>query len=255
MKLGKGISAIIAGGATGVGAATAEALAVKGCKVAILDMHRGPGEALARQLGGVYAHVEMNDETSLDEALDFVREENGIERIFVNSYRIAFEQRTLWRDHDGLLAMHDAPSFAQLLLVNLMGTFFMTAKSAMAMMQLPPLEGSNARGVIIHSASLAAEDGLEGQVAYAAGEGGIAAMTRPLARDFVGDGIRVLTIMPGRIDAGTPPRYPDDLPGAPGLLPPPGTADPLEFAKMVLMLCEDENYNGQCVRCGDAHSI
>lgn len=246
MKLGNNISVIVAGGADGVGAAAAEALAVAGCRVAILDVRREAGEALARQLGGVYAQIEANDETSLDEALEFVREQHGIERVFVNCFRISFEQPALWRGHDGRLSIHDAPSFAQLLLVNLMGAFFMTAKSARAMLTLPPADGGE-RGVIIHAVSLAAEDGLDGQAAFAAGEGGIAAMTRPLARDFAADGIRVLAIMPERAD--TDPVRQETLPDTPSLVPPPGMPDPQKFARMALMLCEDADYNGQCVRC------
>lgn len=115
MKLGNDISAIVAGGATGLGAAAAEKLAAKGCKVAILDMYREPGEALARKIGGIYCHLEISSEITVDTAIDFAREENGIERILVNCAGVALEQKAVFRDQQGRIKMHDVPSFERLL--------------------------------------------------------------------------------------------------------------------------------------------
>jgi NAD(P)-dependent dehydrogenase (short-subunit alcohol dehydrogenase family) len=252
MKLGKDISAIVAGGATGLGAATAEKLAAAGCKVAILDMYREPGEALARKIGGIYCHLEISSEITVDTAIDFAREEHGAERILVNCAGVALEQKAVWRDN-GRILLHDVPSFERLLQVNLTGTFYMATKSAAGMMNLAPLD-NGIRGVIINSASVAAEDGLEGQAAYAASEGGVLALTRPLARDFVNDGIRVVTIMAGRYDTvmftdrsedvtqkvGTKQRQPAEM------------SDPGEFADMVRKVIEDDDINGQWVRLSGA---
>jgi NAD(P)-dependent dehydrogenase (short-subunit alcohol dehydrogenase family) len=254
MKLGKDISAIVAGGATGLGAATAEKLAAAGCKVAILDMYREPGEALARKIGGIYCHLEISSEITVDTAIDFAREEHGAERILVNCAGVALEQKAVWRDN-GRILLHDVPSFERLLQVNLTGTFYMATKSAAGMMNLTPLD-NGIRGVIINSASVAAEDGLEGQAAYAASEGGVLALTRPLARDFVNDGIRVVTIMAGRYDTvmftdrsedvtqkvGTKQRQPAEM------------SDPGEFADMVRKVIEDDDINGQWVRLSGAKS-
>lgn len=252
MRLGKDISAIVAGGATGLGAAAAEKLAEAGCKVAILDMYREPGEALARKLGGIYCHLEISSEITVDTALDFAREEHGPERILLNCAGIALDQKAVWRDN-GKIIMHDVPSFERLLQVNLTGTFYMATKSAAAMMSLNPLD-NGIRGVIINSASVAAEDGLEGQAAYAASEGGVLALTRPLARDFVNDGIRVVTIMAGRYDTNMFTARSEDVTQKVGTTQRDanGMTDPVEFADTVRKVIEDDEINGQWVRLSGA---
>jgi NAD(P)-dependent dehydrogenase (short-subunit alcohol dehydrogenase family) len=252
MKLGNSISAIVAGGATGLGAAAAEKLAEAGCKVAILDMYREPGEALARKLGGIYCHLEISSEITVDTAIDFAREEHGPERILVNCAGLALDQRSVWRDN-GKIKLHDVPSFERLLQVNLTGTFYMATKAAAGMMELSPLD-NGIRGVIINSASVAAEDGLEGQAAYAASEGGVLALTRPLARDLVNDGIRVVTIMAGRYDTAMFTERSEDVTQKVGTTQrqPAGMGDPAEFADMVRKVIEDDEINGQWVRLSAA---
>jgi NAD(P)-dependent dehydrogenase (short-subunit alcohol dehydrogenase family) len=252
MKLGNDISAVVAGGATGLGAAAAERLAEAGCKVAILDMYREPGEALARKIGGIYCHLEISSEITVDTALDFAREEHGPERILINCAGIALDQKAVWRDN-GKILLHDVPSFERLLQVNLTGTFYMATKSAAAMMNLSPLD-NGIRGVIINSASVAAEDGLEGQAAYAASEGGVLALTRPLARDLVNDGIRVVTIMAGRYDTNMFTGRSEDVTQKVGTVQreASGMADPTEFADTVRKVIEDDDINGQWVRLSGA---
>ncbi len=252
MRLGKDISAIVAGGATGLGAAAAEKLAEAGCKVAILDMYREPGEALARKIGGIYCHLEISSEITVDTALDFAREEHGPERILLNCAGIALDQKAVWRDN-GKILTHDVPSFERLLQVNLTGTFYMATKSAAAMMNLNPLD-NGIRGVIINSASVAAEDGLEGQAAYAASEGGVLALTRPLARDLVNDGIRVVTIMAGRYDTNMFTGRSEDVTQKVRTVQQEtnGMGDPLEFADTVRKVIEDDDINGQWVRLSAA---
>jgi NAD(P)-dependent dehydrogenase (short-subunit alcohol dehydrogenase family) len=252
MRLGKNIAAIVAGGATGLGAAAAEKLAQAGCKVAVLDMYREPGEALARKIGGIYCHLEISSEITVDTAIDFAREEHGPERILVNCAGIALDQRAVWRE-GGKILLHDVPSFERLLQVNLTGTFYLATKAAAGMMTLPPLD-NGIRGVIINSASLAAEDGLEGQAAYAASEGGVLALTRPLARDLVNDGIRVVTIMAGRYDTMMFTERSEDVTQKVGTTQrkPSGMGDPAEFADMVRKVIEDDEINGQWVRLSAA---
>lgn len=254
MRLGKDISAIVAGGAKGLGAAAAEKLAAAGCKVAILDMYRQEGEALADRIGAIYRHLEISSEITVDTALDFAREEHGLERVLINCAGIAMDQPTVWRNADtGRIMLHDVPSFERLLQVNLTGTFYMATKSAAAMMTLPPLEGG-IRGIIINSASVAAEDGLEGQAAYAASEGGVLALTRPLARDLVNEGIRVVTIMSGRYDTEMFAERSEDMTQKVKAHEEhvAGMADPKEFAETVMRMIADDDINGQWVRMSAA---
>ncbi len=254
MRLGNDISAVVAGGAKGLGAAAAEKLAAAGCKVAILDMYREEGEALAARIGAIYRHLEISSEITVDTALDFAREENGLERVLVNCAGIALDQPAVWRDRGtGQILTHDVSSFERLLQVNLTGTFYMATKSAAAMMTLPVLDGG-IRGVIINSASLAAEDGREGQAAYAASEGGVLALTRPLARDLVNDGIRVVTIMSGRFDTAMFAERSEDMTQKVRAAEKDtdGLADPSEFADMVLKIISDDEINGQWVRMSGA---
>lgn len=254
MKLGNEISAVVAGGAKGLGAAAAEKLANAGCKVAILDMYREEGEALAKRIGAIYRHLEISSEITVDTALDFAREENGIERILVNCAGIASDQPAVWRDADtGQIKLHDIPSFERLLQVNLTGTFYMATKSAAAMMTIPALD-NGFRGVIINSASLASEDGREGQCAYAASEGGVLALTRPLARDLVNDGIRVVTIMSGRYDTAMFAERSEDMTQKIETqeMDKDVLADPEEFADIVLRVIGDDQINGQWVRMESA---
>jgi NAD(P)-dependent dehydrogenase (short-subunit alcohol dehydrogenase family) len=256
MKLGNDISAVVAGGAKGLGAAAAEKLAKAGCKVAILDMYREEGEALARKIGAIYRHLEISSEITVDTALDFAREENGIERILVNCAGIASDQPAVWRDPDtGQIKLHDVPSFERLLQVNLTGTFYMATKSAAAMMTLPALDGGF-RGVIINSASLAAEDGQEGQCAYSASEAGVLALTRPLARDLVNDGIRVVTIMSGRYDTAMFAERSEDMTQKIKTqeMDESVLADPNEFSDIVLRVVGDDQINGQWVRMKSAQN-
>lgn len=254
MKLGNDISAVVAGGAKGLGAAAAEKLANAGCKVAILDMYREEGEALASKIGAIYRHLEISSEITVDTALDFAREENGIERILINCAGIALDQPAVWRDPDsGKIMLHDVPSFERLLQVNLTGTFYMATKSAAAMMTLPPLDGG-IRGVIINSASVASEDGQEGQSAYAASEGGVLALTRPLARDLVNEGIRVATIMSGRYDTAMFAERSEDMTQKVKATEQDASvlADASEFAELVLKIVGDDEINGQWVRMNSA---
>jgi NAD(P)-dependent dehydrogenase (short-subunit alcohol dehydrogenase family) len=254
MKLGEDISAIVAGGATGLGAATAEKLAEAGCRVAILDMYRDEGEELVNKIGAIYCHMEIANDAAVDAALDMARGENGPERILVNCAGLSLDQPAIWRDRDsGSILTHDIPSFERVLQVNLTATFYIAIKCAASMMTLVPLD-QGVRGVIINSASLAAEDAPERQVAYAAAEGGILAMTRPLARDLKKEGVRVSTIMAGRYDAALFAAPSEDAMEKIGATKrnPSGFNDPDEFAETALQVIGDDSVNGQWVRMKSA---
>src|SRR5690606_22322273 len=178
MKLGSDVAAVVTGAASGLGAATATALAAKGVKVGLLDVNEESGRELAARIGSTFARCDVTDEASVDSALAAVRAAHGQERILVNCAGIAIAKRIVRRDKEtGAIELHDLASFAKVIQVNLIGTFLMMAKCAAGMMTLEPLSPDGERGVIINTASVAAQDGQIGQVAYSASKGGVQAMT------------------------------------------------------------------------------
>ncbi|MEJ2229529.1 MAG: SDR family oxidoreductase [Alphaproteobacteria bacterium] len=198
-------------------------------------MYRSEGEAVASKIGGIYRHLEISSEITVDTAFDFVRDDHGVERVLINCAGVALDQPAVWRDQSsGKIMIHDVPSFERLLQVNLTGTFYTTIKS--------------------NSASVASEDGLEGQAAYAASEGGVLALTRPLARDLVNEGVRIATIMSGRYDTAMFTERSEDMTEKVGThkRDPEGLADPNEFADLVMRIIEDDDINGQWVRMNAA---
>ena len=209
MELNEAVSAVVTGGASGLGAGTVRALAAKGCRVGILDVNAETGEAVAKEIGGMFARCDVTDEASVDAALAAVRSAHGQERVLVNCAGIAIGKRLVRRDREtGAISHHDIESYARVIQINLIGTFTMMAKCAAGMVTLDPVGADNERGVIISTASVAAEDGQIGQVAYSASKGGVQAMTLPVARDLAKDGIRVAAILPGLFHT---PRF-DGLP-------------------------------------------
>jgi NAD(P)-dependent dehydrogenase (short-subunit alcohol dehydrogenase family) len=208
MQLGKSVAAVVTGGASGLGAATARALAGKGVKVAIFDLNEAEGKKLAKEIGGHYFKCDVTSESSVDAALAAARSAHGQERILVNCAGIAIGKRTVRRVKEtGAIEPHDIASFAKCVQVNLIGTFLMITKCAAGMLSLKPLDADGQRGVIVNTSSVAAEDGQMGQVAYAASKGGVLSMTLPIARDLAKDGVRVVTIdvrqPPGRGPGGS----------------------------------------------------
>ena len=197
MKLDASISAVVTGGASGLGAATARALAARGVRVTIFDMNAELGEAVAREVGGVFAAVDVTDDASVDAGFAQARTAHGQERVLVNCAGIAPGAKTVGRDKaSGAVKPHALALFSKVLEVNLMGTFRCIVKSAAGMVELPPL-ADNERGAIVCTASVAAQDGQIGQAAYSASKGGVLAMALPIARDLMGDGVRINTILPG----------------------------------------------------------
>ncbi len=251
MKLGNTVSAIVTGGASGLGAATATALASAGCKVAIFDMNRDAGEALAKSLGAIFCHCDVTSEATVSTALDLAREANGPERILVNCAGIAIGQKTVTRDKQtGDVIPHNLHAFEKVIAVNLMGTFRMITRVASSMVKLDPITPDGERGVIVCTASIAAEDGQIGQVAYAASKGGVAAMTLPIARDLARDGVRVNTILPGLFNTPMFAGLPDEARRAlEATVPfPSRLGDPAEYASLVRHICENGMLNGALIR-------
>ncbi len=255
MKLGSDVAAVVTGAASGLGAATATALAAKGVKVGLLDVNEESGLELAARIGGTFARCDVTDEASVDSALAAVRAAHGQERILVNCAGIAIAKRIVRRDKEtGAIELHDLASFAKVIQVNLIGTFLMMAKCAAGMMTLEPLSPDGELGVIINTASVAAQDGQIGQVAYSASKGGVQAMTLPVARDLARDGIRVCSILPGLFNtpmfAGLPEEAKKSL--AATVPFPSRLGDPSEYAMLAVHICENVMLNGESIRLDGA---
>ena len=254
MKLDKEIAAIITGGASGLGEATARALSARGVRVALFDRDREKGEALAKELGAVFCETDVSDEASVDGAFGRSRGVLGEARILVCCAGVGYAQKTASRDRaTGNVIAHDVGYFSRTVEINLIGTFRCLSKAAAGMLSLEALAGGE-RGVIVNTASIAAEDGQIGQVAYSASKGGIVGMTLPAARDLSREGVRVCAILPGLFDtplfAGAPEEMKRKLgsqvpfPSRLGL--------PSEYAALVLHICENVMLNGASLRLDGA---
>lgn len=255
MKLDSNISAVVTGGASGLGAATATALAEAGVKVSIFDLNEQAGTELASQIGGHYCKCDVADDDSIDGALVAARAAHGQERILVNCAGVAAGEKTVRRDREsGDIVHHRLNAFRRTIEINLVGTFAMIAKSAAGMMAVDPLTDDGGRGVIVNTSSVAATDGQIGQVAYAASKGGVLAMTLPVARDLARDGIRVVTIQPGLFEtpmfAGVPDEARQSLEDSVPF--PSRLGKPAEYASLVLQICENEMLNGAALRLDGA---
>jgi NAD(P)-dependent dehydrogenase (short-subunit alcohol dehydrogenase family) len=249
MQLGTAVSAVVTGGASGLGAATARALAAAGCRVALFDLDRARGEAVAAEIGGVFAEVDVTRDDSVAAGFAAARAAHGQERVLVNCAGIAPAARTVSKS-----GPHPTALFEKVLLVNLGGTFRCITLSAAGMASLEPVTASGERGVIVSTASVAAFDGQIGQAAYAASKGGIAALTLPVARDLAQTGIRVMTIAPGIFEtpmlAGLPVEVQESLGRQVPF--PSRLGRPAEYAALVRHICENEMLNGETIRLDGA---
>lgn len=255
MNLGKEITAVVTGGASGLGGATAKALADKGVKIAIFDLNQEQGEKHAKAIGGQFFKCDVTNEASVDAALAASRTALGAERILVNCAGIAIGKRMSRKNRDsGAIEAHDLASFTKVIHVNLIGTFLMMAKCAAHMQTLDPINADGERGVMIQTASVAAEDGQIGQVAYAASKGGVLAMTLPVARDLAQSGIRVATIMPGLFHTPMFDGLPDEARRAlAASVPfPSRLGSPTEYAALAQHICENIMLNGVAIRLDGA---
>lgn len=247
MKL-SGTSAIITGGASGLGAATAEALAGAGVKVALWDLNEQKGEALAKELGGVFCKTNVSDEDSVKSALEKSMAANGSPWILVNCAGIGVAEKTIGKN-----GVHNLANYRRVIEINLIGTFNCIRLVAAEMEKNDP-QADGERGVIINTASVAAFDGQIGQAAYSASKGGVVGMTLPIARDLMNVGVRVNTIAPGifwtPMMAGMDQKVQDALAA---MVPfPKRLGKPEEYASLALEICRNTMMNGETIRLDGA---
>jgi NAD(P)-dependent dehydrogenase (short-subunit alcohol dehydrogenase family) len=244
----KGHAAIVTGGASGLGAATAQALAAAGAKVALLDINIDGAREVAGRMGGLAIRCDVTGADDTMAALKEARERHGPARILVNCAGIGPAKRIVGRD--GPMPLSD---FERVIAINLVGTFNMMRLAAADMQPLDPLADGE-RGVIVSTASVAAFEGQIGQAAYAASKGGVAALTIPAAREFAQFGVRVMAIAPGIF--GTPmlralPQAAQDSLGA-SVPFPKRLGTPREFADLVLTIVHSNYLNGEVIRLDGA---
>ena len=244
----KGQAAIVTGGASGLGGATASALAAAGARVAIFDLQDELGNAKAAEIGGLFVKTNVADGPGTEASIKTVVEKLGVPRVVVNCAGIGRAARTVSKS-----APHDLSLFSQVIQVNLIGTFNVIRLAAFAMGQSEPMDDGE-RGVIVNTASVAAFEGQIGQAAYAASKGGVVGMTLPIARDLAGLGIRVCTIAPGLFltpmmmglsaeaqkSLGAQVPFPSRL------------GDPKEYAQLAMQIVENHMLNGEVIRLDGA---
>jgi NAD(P)-dependent dehydrogenase (short-subunit alcohol dehydrogenase family) len=240
----KDIAAIVTGGASGLGAATARALAAKGAKVAVCDLNTKLAESVAAEIKGVAITCDVADSASAEAAIADAAKAHGPARVLVNCAGIGVAKRVIGRD--GPMPLAD---FDRVIRINLIGSFNMLRLATAPMSKLEPLANGE-RGAVINTASVAAYDGQIGQAAYSASKGGIVGMTLPIARELAQFGIRVLTIAPGLfltpLLAGLPQEAQDSLAAA---IPfPHRLGQPEEFASLALHMIDNPYLNGEVVR-------
>ncbi|TNE41570.1 MAG: SDR family oxidoreductase [Sphingomonadales bacterium] len=254
MQLDTTVAAVVTGGASGLGEASARALAAQGVKVALFDMNSERGEAVAQEIGGTFCQVNVTSDEDVDAGFAKARAAHGQEHILINCAGTGRSVKTASRDRTtGEIRHYPLDLFEQLIQINLIGTFRCVAKSAAGMLSLDPLE-SGERGCIINTASAAAEDGQIGQAGYSASKAGIVGMTLPIARDLMNDGIRVNTILPGIFDTPLMSRAPDTVKDAlAASVPfPKRFGRPEEYADMALALIRNGYVNGEDIRLDGA---
>ncbi|MDO9411524.1 MAG: SDR family NAD(P)-dependent oxidoreductase [Pseudolabrys sp.] len=244
----KGQAAIVTGGASGLGAATARALAAAGAKVAVFDLNEAGAASVARDIGGTGVACDVGDAGSAEAAIAKARAAHGPARVLVNCAGIGPAKRIVGRD--GPMPLQD---FERVIRVNLIGTFNMMRLAAADMQATEPFADGE-RGVIVSTASIAAFEGQIGQSAYAASKGGVAALTLPAAREFAQFGIRVLAIAPGIFATpmltGLPQETQDSLGAAVPF--PKRLGQPSEYAAMVLHCIHNGFLNGEVIRLDGA---
>jgi NAD(P)-dependent dehydrogenase (short-subunit alcohol dehydrogenase family) len=254
VKLDAGISAVITGGASGLGEATARLLASHEVKVGIFDLNAERGEALARELGGVFCLVNVTSSEEVDAAFAKSRAAIGQERILVNCAGVGGSVKTVSRDKQtGEIKEYPLENFERIIQVNLIGTFRCITKSAAGMLTLDTLPDGE-RGCIVNTASVAAEDGQIGQAAYTASKAGIVGMTLTIARDLSSEAIRVNTILPGIFDTPLLQRASEAVKaGLAAQVPfPKRLGVPEEYAQVAHTMITCGYFNGEDVRLDGA---
>ncbi len=244
----QGMGAVVTGGASGLGGATAERLAQQGARVTIFDLNEELGQAQAQKIGGTFVKVNVTDEAEVEAGLDAAQAFCEEQRICVNCAGIGPPAKVIDREGKPL----PLDQFASIINVNLMGSFNVLSKFAARCATLAPV--GEERGVIVSTASVAAFDGQIGQPAYAASKGGIVGMTLPIAREFARYGIRVMTIAPGLFLTPLLASLPEEAQQSLGAqVPFPNRlGDPSEYAKMVESIVINPMMNGETIRLDGA---
>jgi NAD(P)-dependent dehydrogenase (short-subunit alcohol dehydrogenase family) len=244
-----GASALVTGGASGIGAAAVRQLAAQGAKVVVADLQAERGEALAAEVGGVFSHVDVTDTAQIQAAVEKAVELGNF-RILVNSAGIGPAQRTIGRDGE-FASAHDLDLYKKVIAINLIGTFDAIRLAATAMSRNEP-DANGERGVVVNLASVAAFDGQIGQAAYSSSKGGIVGLTLPVARDLAASAIRLNTIAPGLIDTAIYGEGPDaeafKAKLGESVLFPKRLGVPDELASMVVECIRNTYMNGETVR-------
>ena len=246
----KGIAAVVTGAASGLGEATARELAARGAKVAVFDRDRERGEQVAGDIGGTFCEVDVTSDERVAAAFAKAREVHGQERVLVNCAGVANAAKTVGRDKETKAArLYPMQQFELAIQINLIGSFRCIANSALGMVDLDPLADGE-KGVIINTASVAAEDGQIGQAAYSASKGGVLAMTLPIARDLMNDGVRVNTILPGVFKTPMVAMMPENVQDALGAqVPfPKRLGKPDEYARLAAFIVETPYLNAEAIR-------
>ena len=254
MRLDGSITAIVTGGASGLGAATVRALAGCGVRVGVFDLQQPTGRDLAAEVGGCFVTVDVCSERSVSDGFAQVRAALGQERILVNCAGILAAARTAGRDRQtGAIRSFPMELFERVVAVNLTGSFRCLSHAAAGMLSLPP-DAAGERGVIINTASVAAFEGQIGQAAYAASKGGVVSLTVPVARDLASEGIRVNAILPGVFEtpmlAGASEATRASLAAAVPF--PPRLGQTAEFASLVLEISRNGYLNAATIRLDGA---
>jgi len=244
-----GSSAIVTGGASGIGAAVARALAARGATVVVADLQADKGEALAAEIKGVFAQVDVTNTEQITAAVNAAAEIAPL-RAVVNSAGIGWAQRTIGRDGQ-IESPHGLAAFTKVIQINLIGTFDMVRQAASVMSRNEP-DADGQRGAIVNMASVAAFDGQIGQAAYSTSKGGVVGMTLPVARDLSASGIRLNTIAPGLVDTPIYGEGPDaeafKAKLGESVLFPKRLGVPDELASMVVECLTNSYMNGETVR-------
>jgi len=240
-----GVTALVTGAGSGMGAATAKALAKRGARVAVVDLNLESAQQTADSIKGLALSADVSSGESVEAALQQVVDELGAPRVVVSCAGIAAASRIVGRE-----GPHELDLYQRVINVNLVGTFNVLRLTAERMSTLDPVSDSGARGVIVNTASVAAYDGQIGQAAYSSSKGGVVALTLPAARELARFGIRVMTVAPGLI--GTPMllNMPDEVQQSlAGQVPfPQRFGTPEEYADLVLHIVDNEMLNGEVIR-------
>jgi NAD(P)-dependent dehydrogenase (short-subunit alcohol dehydrogenase family) len=244
-----GQAAIVTGGGSGLGAATAEALAAAGARVAVVDLNEAAAKDVAARIGGIAIACDVANDSAGADAVAAARAAHGPVRVLVNCAGIGTPGRVVGRE--GPLPL---TAFSRVVHVNLIGTFNMLRLAAAEMIVNNPMDPDAERGVIVNTASVAAYDGQIGQAGYAASKGGVVSLTLPAARELARFGVRVVTVAPGLFHTPMMAALPEEAQQSLGAsVPyPPRLGLPAEYAALVLHICANRMLNGETIRLDGA---